>query len=142
MFSGMKKFRRSAFRLGCLVSLLAPVIAIIIYPKANWLFAIPLLGVILLLVAVLADKGPTAAEVANRAERLLNGNYWGWDVDDYEHLNPKSEPLKNLWRRTMSIGGLPEKWTSLDDETKRRMLDVIAEIRRLEPTSDKMPRNR
>ena len=137
----MKRLLRPAFGAGCLVSVLAPVVAIIVYPRANWLFAIPLLGILLLFIGVLTDKGPTAAEVADRAERILNGNFQGWDVDDYEGLYPESEPLKDLWRRTMSIGGLREKWIGLDEETKKRVLEVIAEIRRLE-TPDKVLRNR
>ena len=79
------------------------------------------------------DLAPT--EVADWAERLLDGNYHGWDVDDYEHLYPKGQQLKELWRKTMSVGGPPEEWTRLDDETKKKMREVIAEIRRL-PTQN------
>ena len=122
------------FRIGCLVSVVAPIIAIIIYPRANWLFAFLLIGIALVVVGVVTRKQPTPTEVADRAERLLDGGCGGWDVDDYEHLNPKSEQLKDLWRRTMSIGGLPEEWPGLDDETKSRIRDVIAEIRQLEST--------
>jgi hypothetical protein len=63
---------------------------------------------------------------------LLNGTYCGWDVDDYEHLHPKREQLKDLWKRTMWIGGMPEEWTRLDEETKNKIREVIDEIRRLE----------
>jgi hypothetical protein len=130
----MEKALNSVFRLGCLVSVIAPIIAVVIYPRANWLFAFLLLGIALIVVGIVTRKQPTSTEVAERAERLLDGSCGGWAVDDYEHLNPKNEQLKDLWRRTMSIGGLPEEWTRLDDETKSRMRKVIAEIRCLEST--------
>jgi len=83
---------------------------------------------------IITRKQPTPTEVADRADHLLEGSCGRWDVDDYEHLHPKGEQLKDLWLRTMSIGGLPEEWTMLDDETKSRIREVIAEIRRLEST--------
>ena len=137
----MKKLLQLTFRAGCLSSVIAPVAAIFLYPnpRANWLFAFPLLGVALLVLGVITQKQPTPAEVADRAEHLLNGSdggYGRWEVDDYEHLNPKSKQLKDLWRRTMGIGGLPEEWTRLDDEAKAEMLEVIADIRGLEPTGE------
>jgi hypothetical protein len=131
----MKKVLYQAFRVGCLVSVIAPVIAIVIYPRANWLFAFLLLGIALVVVGVVTRKQPTPTEVADRAEHLLDGNYAGYAVDDYEHLNPKSEQLKDLWRRTMRIGGLPEEWARLDDEAKSKIREVIAAIRRLESTA-------
>jgi hypothetical protein len=133
----MKRILRVLSRAGCLTSLLAPILGVILYPKANWLFAFLLLGIVIVVVEVITRKQPTPTEVADRAEHLLDGSdggYGSWAVDDYEHLNPKSEPLKDLWRRTMSIGGLPEEWTRSDDETRARMLEVIAEIRRLGST--------
>jgi hypothetical protein len=36
----------------------------------------------------------------------------------------------------MGIGGLPEEWARLDDESKAEMLEVIADIRGLEPTGE------
>jgi len=131
----MKKVLYPVFRIGCLVSVIAPIIAVVIYPRANWLFAFLLLGIALVVIGVVTRKQPTPTEVADRAEHLLDGSYSGWAVDDYEHLNPKSEQLKNLWRRTMSIGGLPEEWARLDGETKSKIREVIAEIRTLEPTA-------
>ncbi len=127
---GMKKLSQLTFSAGCLVSIIGPVAAVIVYPSAKWLFAFPVLGVALLVVGIVSHKQPTPTEVADRAEYLLSGGYDGWAVDDYEHLNPKNEQLKDLWRTTMSIGR-PEEWPRLDDEAKARMLEVIAEIRRL-----------
>lgn len=132
---GVTKLLKLTFRAGCLVSVIAPVVAIIIYPSANWLFAFPLLGIALIGFGIVTHKQPTPTEVADRAEPLLDGSYGRWAVDDYEHLNPKGEQLKDLWQRTMWIGGLPEKWAGLDDETKNKIREVIAEIRRLEATA-------
>lgn len=132
----MKKVLHPVFRIGCLVSVIGPIIAIAIYPRANWLFAFLLLGIAFVVLGVVTLKRPTPTEVADRAEQLLDGDsgsYGRWAVDDYEHLKPKGEQLKDLWRRTMSIGGLPEEWTGLDDDTKSRIREVIAEIKRLEP---------
>jgi hypothetical protein len=131
----MKKALDSVFRIGCLVSLIAPVIAIAAYPRANWLFAFLLLGIALVVLGAVTRKQPTPTEVAESAEHLLDGISDGWAVDDYEHLNPKNEQLRDLWRRTMGLGGLPEEWAMLDDETKSRIREVIAEIKRLESPS-------
>jgi hypothetical protein len=117
---------------------IAAVAAIIVYPRANWLFAFPLLGVALVVFGIVTHKQPTPTEIADRAEHLLDGNYatyGGWAVDDYEHLNPKSEKLKDLWRKTMSIGGLPEEWSRLNEEAKSKVREVIVEIRGLESTA-------
>jgi hypothetical protein len=136
---GVKKLLQPIFRAGCLVSVVAPIIAIIVYPSANWLFAFPFLGIALVVFGIVTRKQPTPSGVADRAEYLLNGTdggYGRWAVDDYEHLNPKSEQLKDLWRSTMSIGGLPEEWARLDGETKSKIREVIAEIRRLPTVSN------
>jgi hypothetical protein len=119
--------------LGCLTSVLAFIIGVVLYPRAKWLFVLPLVGIFLLVLAILTRKGATRTEVADRAEALLNGNSAGSDVDDYEHLNPKPKRLKDLWRKTITIGGLPEEWTRLDDQRKSALRDIIAEIRRSEP---------
>jgi hypothetical protein len=125
----MNKVRYPLFRVGCLVSLIAPIIAIVLYPRANWLFAFLLLGFALVVVGVVSLKQPTPTEVADRAERLLDGNCHGWDVDDYEYLNPKNPQLEDLWRQTMGIGGLPEEWGKLDDAKKNALRAVIQKIR-------------
>ena len=131
----MKGILRVLFRAGCLISLLAPIFAIVLYPKANWLFALPLAGIGLLVFAILTRQGPTPLEVADRAERLLDGNAQGWDVDDYEHMNPKDPKLKDLWLRTMTVGGLPEQWPGLDGEKKNLMREIIAQLRRIASSS-------
>jgi hypothetical protein len=109
------------------------------YPQANWLFAFPLLGIALIVFGMVTHKRPTPPEVAGRAEHLLDGCYGRWVVDDYEYLGLKSEQLKDLWKRTMWIGGTPEKCAGLDDKTKRKICEVTGEIRRLESTPSNDP---
>ena len=99
--------------MGCLTSLVAPIVALVVYPKANWLFAVPLVGIALLVLAFRMKADPAATEVADWAERLLEGNSRGWDVDDYEHLHPNNQPLKDLWLRTMALGAPPEEWAKV-----------------------------
>ena len=126
----MRTILRPIFPLGCLASILAPIVAIILYPKANWLFAMPVVGIILIVVGIFTQRGPTPAEIADRAERLLDGNFAGWDVDDYEHAYPKDPRLKELWLKTMEIGGLPETWVNIGHEEKDILRKIIAEIRK------------
>jgi type IV secretory pathway TrbD component len=125
----MRTARNIVFGAGCLVSMLAPVAGIVLYPKANWLFAFVILGVGLIALAILTRKDPNPIEVAERAERLLNGTSSGWDVDDYEHLHPREPQLRELWQKTMTIGGLAEEWVRLDDGRKRELQGVIRAIR-------------
>ncbi len=87
-----------ASRLGCLLSVLGPLIALVLYPSAKWLFAFALIGVAVLVLNHLLAPDPTPNDVAGRAERLLNGTSAGWDVDDYEHLNPHERRLNDLWQ--------------------------------------------
>jgi len=125
----MKQVAQIVFRAGCLVSLLAPVLAVVLYPRAKWLFGLVLIGVALLVFIVLTRKDPTPQEVADRADRLLSGT--GGDVDDYEHLNPKDPVLKNLWRSTMEVGGLPEEWVRLDAAKQNEMREIIRKLRQI-----------
>jgi len=103
----------------------APIIGLVVYPTANWLFWFVLVGIAIVALDVMTSKDPLPQEVAEFAERLLNGNSNGWDVDNYEHLNPKDQRLRDLWLSTMSIGGLPEEWVSLNEEKKSELREVI-----------------
>ena len=127
----MKQVAQIGFRAGCLVSVLAPLLALVFYPRAKWLFGLVLIGVVLVVFKVLTRKDPTPQEVADRADRLLSGTGGGWDVDDYEHLNPKDPVLKNLWRGTMEVGGLPEEWVRLDDAKQNEMREIIRKVRQM-----------
>lgn len=130
----MRKLANLLSGLGCLLSVLGPLVALILYPRATWLFALILVGVAVLVLNSLFAKDPTPIEVAELAERLLNGDGVGWDVDNYEHWNPHEPELRELWRRTMEIGGLPEEWWRLDEKRKGELRDVISEMRALRPT--------
>ncbi len=103
----MIRIARILSRLGCLVSVLAPIVAFALYPTANWLFGFAVIGVAILVVSLMTSKERSPQEVGEFGERLLNGNASGLDVDHYEHLNPKDPRLRELWQSTMSIGGLP-----------------------------------
>jgi hypothetical protein len=116
-------------RTGCLVSVVAPIVGAVLYPRANWLFLLVLLGIAIVLFDILTHKDPTPQEVAERAEALLQGTYGKYDVDNYEHLNPKDPSLMDLWRRTLELGGLPEKWVRLSEEKKNQLRAIIQELR-------------
>jgi len=79
----------------------------------------------------LTARASKPQELADRAERLLSGSYGRWDVDDYEHLNPKDPHLRELWHKSMMVGGLPEKWVRLDETKKDELRDIIRNLRRL-----------
>lgn len=120
---------RTIFRTGCLVSLIGPVLGFVLYPRMKWLFAFALLGVVLLVLNALTAKDSTPQQVADRAESLLHGDYGAYDVDDYEHLNPRNPELRELWKRTMVVGGLPEEWARLDDGKKNELREIISILR-------------
>lgn len=115
------------------MSVRAPIIATVLYPRAKWLFAFLFLGIALVIVGIVTRKQPTPTEAADRAARLLDGSFGGYDVDNYEHLNPKDEQLNDLWQKMMGIGGLPEEWVKLDEAARKNLRKVIEEIRQLAP---------
>ncbi len=127
----MKIAAQFMFGLGCLVSALAPVVGLVLYPRANWLFAFVLVGIALITLHIITTKAPRPQELADRAERLLSGSYGRWDVDDYEHLNPKDPHLRELWPRSMVVGGLPEEWVRWDEPKKNELRDIIRNLRQL-----------
>ena len=127
----MKKVVKFMFGSGCLVSVLAPIVGLVLYPRANWLFAFVLVGIALILLNILGTKAPTPQEVAERAEHLLNGDYGRYDVDDYEHLNPKDPQLRELWQRSMAVGGLPEEWVRLDEAKRNEIREIIRSLGQL-----------
>ncbi|MGB0043616.1 MAG: hypothetical protein WBP91_10615, partial [Terriglobales bacterium] len=70
----MKKAAKFASGLGCLVSVIAPLLAILLYPRANWLFAFMLIGVAVVAFNALWAKDPTPQDLADEIERLLTGH--------------------------------------------------------------------
>jgi len=126
----MRTAVKMASRLGCLISVLAPVVAIIVYPRAKWLFALILLGVVILWLDRRLAKDPTPTAMADQIERLLLGNYAGWDVDDFEMLPLKDPVLKEFHGKCMVIG-LPEEWPKLDQQKKDELHQIISELRQM-----------
>lgn len=70
-------------------------------------------------------------ELADLAERIVDGHDSGLDVDGYEHANPRDHALQNLHVATLHFG-LPEEWIRLDDAEKRRLRGIIEEMRQLQ----------
>lgn len=120
-------------RAGFLVSVLGPILGLVLYPRAKWLFAFALIGLALVVLQILTSKEATPQEIAEQAERILSGTYGAWDVDDYEHLNPKAPAVQDLWRSTMSVGGLPEEWVSLDATKQSEIREIIRRLREMRP---------
>jgi hypothetical protein len=131
MRSKTSKPTRLIFRAGCLVSVLGPLIAVVIYPRGNWLFWLLLAGIALLAIITLKRKKTTPQEMAELAEGIVNGTSGAWDVDNYEHWNPKDEQARTLWNRTMTLGGLPEEWVRLDEAQKDELRSIISTLRQL-----------
>lgn len=107
------------------------MIGILLYPRAKWLFAFLVLGVLIVALTKRFAKPPSAGEVADFAERILNGAHHGLDVDRYEHLNPRDQRVADLWRGTMDVGGLPEEWASAPENKKAALREIIEELRNL-----------
>jgi hypothetical protein len=128
----MKRAVKVASDVGCVVAVLAPLLAILFYPRANWLFGFVLVGIaILALSGLFAKDNPAPQALADEIERLLTGNCGGWDVDDFEHHHIRDPQLRELWSRSMKVGGLPEEWVGLDEERKNQMRKVIRDLREL-----------
>ena len=114
---------------GCLVSIVALLLAAILYPRAKWLFACVLIGIALVILNALFSKDPTPRALADDIERLLTGNYGGWDVDDFEHQRIRDPQLRELWRRSLDIGGLPEEWVRLNEERRSQLQEIMRQLR-------------
>src|SRR5271157_298613 len=127
----MTRPTKLVFSIGCLISVLGTLAALLLYPKATWLFALAVVGIAVVIVSRMVARDPTPLEVAERAERLLNGLSAGWDVDDYEHLNLHEPRLRELWNRTIEIGGLPEAWLRLSEAQKNELRSIITKMRGL-----------
>jgi hypothetical protein len=127
----VEKFAKVAANFGCLISLLGPLLALLMYPRAKWLFAFVLIGLVVLVLNRRLVKDPAPEALANEIEHLVNGTYSGWDVDNFEHRGIRDPQLKELWRRSMTVGGLPEEWVKLDEERKDQLRLIIRELREL-----------
>ena len=127
----MGRLTKAASGFGCLVSVVAPLIAVVLYPKARWLFWFALIGVDVIFVNGLLAKDPTPRGLAEEIEKLLTGNCGGWDVDDFEHQHIRDPELRYFHKRSMEIGGAPEDWVRLDDAKQSELRAIIRELREL-----------
>jgi hypothetical protein len=133
----MRKVAKFASSLGCLTSVVGPLLELLLYPRANWLFVFVLIGVeVLILNSVLAED-PRPQALADDIERLLTGNYGRWEVDDFESCPPRNPQLLEFWRRSMEVGGLPEEWLRLNEEKKNRLREIVRELRELGEAREK-----
>ena len=118
-------------RLGCLASIAGPLLAWVLYPRANWLFALALLGIAVIVVNERLRKDLSPGALADWTERLLTGTYGGYDVDDFEHLRFRDPQLRTLHQQTMKIGGVPAEWVQLDSARQDEIRQIIRRIREL-----------
>src|SRR5579863_360888 len=132
----MVKAAKFASGLGCFTIVIAPLVAILLYPRANWLFAFVLVGIAVLVLGERLAKDPTPQALADEMERLLTGKFGGWDVDDFEHRKIRDPQLKEFWLRSLQ-GSAPEEWVGLDEEHKDRLRTVIRELRALGEARDR-----
>ncbi len=132
----MKKAAKFVSGLGCLVAVLAPLLAVLLYPRANWLFAFVLVGIAVLVLNRLLVKDPTPQALADEIERLLTGNHIGWDVEDFEHRSIRDPQLRELRRRSMEVGGFPEEWVRLEEGQKHQLREIIRNLRELRDERD------
>ena len=129
----MKRALKFASGLGCLISVAGPLVAVVLYPRHKWLFAFVLIGFAVLWLNRRFAKDPTPQALADQIERLLTGNYAGWDVDDFEMQSIRDSQLQDLHRRCMNVGP-PEEWPKLNEERKNQLREIIVELRGLDDT--------
>jgi hypothetical protein len=60
-----------------------------------------------------------------------NGSYGELEVDNFESQIIRDPQLRELWRRSMDIGGLPEKWVGLKEEKMRSITRDHSEAERV-----------
>lgn len=125
----MNKVLKFVSVLGCLISVLAPLVGVLLYPRATWLFAFIVIGVAVLVLNHMLAKDPAPTVLADQIEQFLNGQTWGWGVDDFEGQSIKDQTLKSCWRRSFEIGGDPEDWVRLDEGKKEELREIVRKLR-------------
>jgi hypothetical protein len=115
---------------GCLFIVLAPLVGLLLYPSAKWLFGLAVIGVVLVSGVAVTRKDKNPQDVADLAERLLDGTDQGYDTEEYEHLNPKNSTMRTFWRKTKEVGGFPEDWAALEEAKKKELRTLIHDLRR------------
>jgi hypothetical protein len=102
------------------------------------MFAFALIGIAVLVLNRRFAKDPTPQALAEEMERLLTGNYAGWDVDDFEMQGIRDPQLQDLHRQSMNAG-LPEEWLKLDEDRKNQLREIIRRLRALGERRDANP---
>ena len=113
------------------MSVVGPLLALVLYPRARWLFAFVLIGFAVLWLNHRFAKDPSPQPLADQIENLLIGHYYGWDIDDFEMQSIRDPQLQQLHRRSMDIGGLPEEWVKLNEAQKDQLREIIRQLREL-----------
>lgn len=125
----MHKVIKLGSGIGCALAVLGPLTAVVLYPRAKWLFAFAIVGVAVLVLNHLLAKDPSPATVADQIEAFLNGESAGWDVDDFEHHHISNQQLRAAWLKSMEIGGQPENWARVDEEKKTQLRELVRSLR-------------
>ncbi len=123
------KLLKLSFGVGCLVSLLGPILGLILHPRAKWLFGLVLIGFAVLWLDRRSARDPTPQALADQLEQLLAGHFAGWDVDDFEMQNIRDPHLKELHSRALTVGGVPEEWVKLSEDRKNQLRAIVEELR-------------
>jgi hypothetical protein len=96
------------------------------------MFALVLLGFAVLWWDHRFRKDPTPQLLADQIELLLTGSYAGSEVDDFETQSIRDPELKDLHRKSLIVGGLPEEWLKLPEPQKAQLREIIHELRNLD----------
>src|SRR5947209_17734990 len=114
----MKRVIKFAFGLGCLASVFGPVLAFLLYPKAEWLFGMVVIGPAVLWMNHRLAKHPTPQALADEIERLLTGDYGRWGVGDFENQRIRNCQVEDLPPDAQRILARLDEWVVLDEERK------------------------
>lgn len=120
-------------KIGLFVCGLAFLAALVLYPAARWLFAVPLAGIVTVVAFVLIDryfgKDPTPDELANMIEAMLEGRTWGFDIDDFEYMRLRNAELAKIRRECYRSAGMPEEWPNASPEGQQALKKIIEKLR-------------
>ena len=111
------------------------IVAAIFIRHADWLIYAALLLAALSLIGWWLNRKQleaTPTELAEQAERILDGSSHGWDVDDFEHSFPATAEAREILHECMKLYGLPEEWHKLDEPQKAGLRELIERLRGLD----------
>lgn len=127
----MQRFVKLAFSIGCLSAIVGPLLALLLYPRAKWLFALVFLGFALLWLNARLAKDPAPSAVADEMERLLTGHFGGWDVDDFESRRIRDPRGVDQTRRRTKTSDPPNYWRT--SRSRRAKIEHAALTTQLSP---------